>query len=198
MIEVGAQSVETSKLSDFFSRFSRDKSKGELIENELEELVEEQLEYDDKTLIAQVFHRFVAKVKPEDIERVKAGLGKMHRGPIKEIWGKVQSLAQMIKDPDVAWKSKVIAIAALIYLVSPFDAVPDVIPFAGLADDVAVIVAVVSTLAVELEKYITHQAEKQAEIEIKKRTEIVRISLLGSIAAAVIAIAVKVILNAIS
>ena len=41
-------------------------------------------------------------------------------------------------------------------------------------------------------------AERQAEIEIKKRTEIVRISLLGSIAAAVIAIAVKVILNAIS
>ena len=41
-------------------------------------------------------------------------------------------------------------------------------------------------------------AEKKAEIEIKKQTEIVRITLLGSIAAAAIAIIVKLILNALS
>lgn len=165
-------------------------------ENELEEQVEEVLEAQNKTRIAQVFQKVVQRVKPEDIERIKVRLDEMRRGPVKEVWGKVQSLAKMVKDPNVAWKSKALAIAALVYLVSPFDAVPDVIPFAGLADDVAVIAAVVSTLAVELEKYMTRQAEKKAEIEIKKQTEIVRITLLGSIAAAAIAIIVKIVLNA--
>lgn len=168
------------------------------IANELEAQIEADLETQQKTRIAQIFQRMVQGVKPDDLERIKQHLGEMRRGPIKEIWGKVQSLAQMAKDPHVPWQSKAVAIAALIYLISPFDAVPDVIPFVGLADDVAVIAAVVSTLAVELEKYMTRQAEKQAEIEIKKQTEIVRITLLGSIAAAAIAIIVKLILNALA
>ena len=193
-LEDDAELTHWQKLT---SRFSREQT-SETALNEVEEQVEDALEQKDKTRIAQVFHRIVQRVKPEDIESVKARLDAMKRGPIKEVWGKVQSLAQMVKDPNVAWKSKAVAIAALVYLVSPFDAVPDVIPLAGLADDVAVIAAVVSTLAVELEKYMTRQAEKQAEIEIKKRTEIVRITLLGSIAAAAIAIVVKLVLNALS
>ncbi|MBV5260320.1 DUF1232 domain-containing protein [Synechococcus moorigangaii CMS01] len=163
--------------------------------NSLEVQIEADLKSQDKTRIAQVFQRFAQGVKPEDFEIIKARLGEMQRGPIKEIWQKVQALAQLIKDPNVAWRSKAMAIAALLYLVSPLDAVPDVIPFAGLADDAAVIIAVVSTLAFELEKYMTRQAEKKADIEIKKHTTNVRITLLGSIAAAAIAIIVKIILN---
>ncbi len=192
-----AESPELSRWQKFTSRFQRQSVSVEMepIDNNFEDQIEETLEDQDKTRIAQVFQKVVRRVKPEDIELVKAKLGEMRRGPVKEVWGKVQSLAKMIKDPDVAWKSKAVAIAALVYLVSPFDAVPDVIPFAGLADDVAVIAAVVSTLAVELEKYMTRQAEQKAAIEIKKQTEIVRITLIGSIAAAVIAIIVKLIFN---
>ena len=201
VVEVTAERIEDlpepSRWEKIRSRFKTSDT-AEIVENELEEKVEETLEGENKARIAQVFQKVVRRVKPEDIERIKSRLGEMRRGPVKEVWGKVQSLAQMIKDPNVAWKSKAVAIAALVYLVSPFDAVPDVIPLAGLADDVAVIAAVVSTLAVELEKYMTRQAEKKAEIEIKKQTEIVRITLLGSIAAAAIAIVVKVILNALS
>lgn len=166
--------------------------------NEVEAQVEDVLEQTDKPKIARVFHRIVQKVKPEDFEQIKTRLHAMQRGPLKTVWEKVQSLAQMANDPEIPWKSKAVAIAALVYLVSPLDAVPDVIPLAGLADDVAVIAAVVSTLAVELEKYMTRQAEKQAAIEIKKRTEIVRITLLGSIAAAAIAIIVELTLKALS
>jgi uncharacterized membrane protein YkvA (DUF1232 family) len=49
--------------------------------------------------------------------------------------------------------SKSIAIGALVYLVSPIDAIPDAIPFAGLLDDVGVIAAAVAKLAQELSKY---------------------------------------------
>lgn len=202
-IEVVAERVEDKPESrhlwaNFLARFQKGEMPSDSATTTLEEQIEEKLEGQDKTRIAQVFQRFVRGVKPEDFERIKNRLGEMQRGPIKEIWGKVQSLAQMVKDPNVAWKSKAVAIAALLYLVSPLDAIPDVIPFVGLADDVAVIVAVVSTLAIELEKYVTRQAEKKAEIEIKKHTQIVRITLLGSIAAAAIAIIVKLILNSLS
>lgn len=183
-------------LGNFLGRFKKAEPVLEPAQTELEEEIEETLEEQDKTQIARVFQKYLRRVKPEDIEKIKARLGEMRRGPVKEIWGKVQSLVTMMKDPEAAWKSKAVAIAALVYLISPFDAVPDVIPFVGLLDDVALIAAVVSTLTTELEKYVTRQAEKQAEIEVKKHTQKVRITLLGSIAAAAIAIIVKLILNA--
>lgn len=203
VIEVTAERVEDvpegrSPWGSWFTRWRRTETPVQETINELEAKIEDRLEGQDKTRIAAVFHRFVQRVKPEDIETIKAKLGEMRRGPIEEVWQKVQSLAQMVRDPGVAWKSKAVAIAALLYLISPLDAIPDVIPFVGLADDVAVIVAVVSTLAIELEKYVTRQAEVTAEIEIKKHTQKVRITLLGSIAAAAIAILVKLILNALS
>lgn len=203
VIEVTAERIteeppQRAVWQKIFTRWQQGQPPADVSSNDLEEQVEEQLEGQDKTRIAAVFHQFMQRVRPEDIELIRQRLGTMHRGQVKAVWAKVQSLAQMIKDPNVAWKSKAVAIAALLYLISPLDAIPDVIPFAGLADDVAVIIAVVSTLAIELEKYVTRQAEKQAEIEIKKHTQIVRITLLGSIAAAAIAIVVKLILNALS
>ncbi|MBF2014748.1 MAG: DUF1232 domain-containing protein [Rivularia sp. T60_A2020_040] len=126
----------------------------------------------------------------------------MNRGQIKEIWPKIQSLFQMAVDPKVAWKSKALAIGSLLYLISPFDAIPDIIPFIGLADDAAVIISVVSTLAFELSKYAKQSAskgievaEELADIEVRKYNRIVKITLTGSIIAAILAIAVKIILK---
>ncbi len=141
------------------------------------------------------FRQLLKQVKPEDVEKVEKNLEGMKRGRIAEIWPKIQALAQMIRDPQAAWKSKAVAIAALVYLISPLDALPDAIPFLGLADDAALILAVVSALAYELEKYLVKQAEKQAEIQVNKYNRIVRISLVDSIAAAIIAIILKLVLN---
>ena len=66
------------------------------------------------------------------------------------MWQKVQLLWDVVRDPDVAPAAKGLAIAALIYLISPLDLVPDPIPVAGLADDVSVILATVTKLAHEL------------------------------------------------
>ena len=141
------------------------------------------------------FRQLLKQVKPEDVEKVEKNLEGMKRGRIAEIWPKIQALAQMIRDPQAGCKSKAVAIAALVYLISPLDALPDAIPFLGLADDAALILAVVSALAYELEKYLVKQAEKQAEIQVNKYNRIVRISLVGSIAAAIIAIILKLVLN---
>lgn len=203
----------------------------------------------DRRRILQVFRRFQTEAKLEDIQEIDEKLPGMNRGPIKEIWPKIQTLAKTIRDPNTARTSKILAIAALVYLVSPWDAVPDLIPVAGLIDDVAVIAAVVSTLTYELKQdrdslpsaeapplgdlpptpkpaqsnsqeislksvksdrpriplisplleSVSHQfletSQKEADIQITKYNRIVRITLIGSILAALLTIAVKYILS---
>lgn len=148
--------------------------------------------------IVSIFRSMAMNAKPENIEKIARKLPKMNRGAIKRIWSQVQSLLVTIRDPNIAWKSKAIAIAALVYLVSPFDAIPDVIPGIGLTDDVALIIAVVSSLTYELSNYVEKSANKGvevagelADIQIKKYNKIVRIGLIGSILAGIIAILVQ-------
>ncbi len=64
-----------------------------------------------------------------------------------------QALWSLVKDPSAGWGSKALAIVALVYLISPPDAIPDLIP-GGLADDVAVILAIASKLASVLKRYM--------------------------------------------
>jgi uncharacterized membrane protein YkvA (DUF1232 family) len=90
---------------------------------------------------------------PEDAQRIDANLDKMCKGPICKIWDKVTLLWKMVKDPDAPWASKAIAIGSLIYLISPLDAIPDLIPVIGFTDDVGVILAAVAKLAFDLNKY---------------------------------------------
>ena len=153
--------------------------------------IDDTLEKANQGKVITFFHKFLQRAQPEDISKIDKNLDKMNRGSVKEIWGKIQALTKMVRDPNVAWKSKALGIAALVYLVSPFDAIADVIPGIGLTDDVALIIAVVSTLANELETYMVRQAEKQAEIEVRKYNRIVRTALIGSIVAAGLAIVIK-------
>jgi uncharacterized membrane protein YkvA (DUF1232 family) len=177
-----------------------------LTQNKIEE-VDERLETaSNSDKIKNVFNKLVKSVNPQniqkDIQKITEKLPSMNRGPIKEIWPKIQSLFQMVLDPKAAWTSKALAIGSLLYLISPFDAIPDIIPVLGLTDDAAVIISVVSTLAVEVSKYAKQSAtkgievaEELADIEVRKYNRIVRITLTGSIIAAILAIAVKIILK---
>lgn len=89
----------------------------------------------------------------ESVEKIDRRLLKMHRGRIAKIWDDVQALWAMVRDPAAAMSSKAVAVGALLYLVSPFDALPDVIPLFGLSDDAGVVLAAAASLAVALAKY---------------------------------------------
>ncbi|MFN3152035.1 YkvA family protein [Bremerella sp.] len=106
-----------------------------------------------KTEAYDRLHEYAEKASPEDIQKIREKLGGMNRGPIKKIWSDVTSLWKMITDPSASWTSKAIAIGAVLYLISPLDGVPDLLPLVGLTDDAAVILAAVATLAFELKKY---------------------------------------------
>src|SRR5574341_1518314 len=53
----------------------------------------------------------------------------------------------------VPWKSLLMAIAAVLYFVNPFDLVPDFLPLTGLVDDVAVLAYVLRSLQNDLARF---------------------------------------------
>lgn len=97
--------------------------------------------------------QYAANATEEDISKIAGKLDGMNRGKVAKIWDKVLLLWDFIKDKNAPWAGKAMAIGALLYLISPIDIVPDIIPIAGLADDVGVILAVVAKLATDLAKY---------------------------------------------
>lgn len=106
-----------------------------------------------KDELKEFFGRFIANASERDIPKIAKALAAMCRGPIQKAWDDVQALWAMIKDPAAAWKSKTVAIGALLYLVSPIDLISDVVPVLGLTDDASVIAAAVASLSFELKKY---------------------------------------------
>ncbi|MFA6857964.1 MAG: YkvA family protein [Treponema sp.] len=94
-----------------------------------------------------------------DIRNVENNLDKMKSGPIAKIWDMVQVLWEGFKSPDVPAPTKVLIIGALIYLVSPFDIIPDTLGPVGFLDDAAVI----AFIYVQCKDLIVHTIPKVTE-----------------------------------
>jgi uncharacterized membrane protein YkvA (DUF1232 family) len=65
----------------------------------------------------------------------------------------IMALFSYLQDSFVSWHRKAIVIAALIYFISPIDAIPDVAPLFGYLDDLGVITALLKFLGSELIPY---------------------------------------------
>ncbi|WP_320130305.1 YkvA family protein [uncultured Sphaerochaeta sp.] len=75
----------------------------------------------------------------EEIQKMEGKLPSMNKGPIAKIWDKVQDLYRAFMSEDTPASVRTLIIGGLLYLVLPFDIIPDAIPGAGLLDDAAVI-----------------------------------------------------------
>ena len=88
---------------------------------------------------------------------------------LKEIKGvealltKAVLLYVLLIDGDISYAVKALIIAALLYLIDPIDAVPDIIPILGLLDDLAVITAAIKLLAEQTQPH--HQAQARSIID---------------------------------
>lgn len=80
----------------------------------------------------------------EDID--ESLLMKMKRGPIKKVWTEVMKLWEAVKDPKSDKAMKALSIGALLYLISPLDVIPDVIPILGLTDDAGIIIYAITQI----------------------------------------------------
>jgi uncharacterized membrane protein YkvA (DUF1232 family) len=70
----------------------------------------------------------------------------------KEVVEKVLVLFNTLKDRDTPAWAKGVIIGALGYFISPIDAIPDLIPFAGYADDLGALAAALGTVAMHIKK----------------------------------------------
>lgn len=73
----------------------------------------------------------------------------------RELWSYLTS-------PRASRADKILVIAALLYLISPIDLIPDVIPLAGWLDDLGIATMVVRHLMGKLDRHAAEQAEDQA------------------------------------
>ncbi|MGN0883757.1 MAG: YkvA family protein [Candidatus Spyradosoma sp.] len=76
-----------------------------------------------------------------------------------DMWDNAKLLFQMLKDykagkyTDVPWSLIAAIVFAVVYFFSPIDVIPDVIPFLGYVDDVAVFGILLKTFADQIAAY---------------------------------------------
>lgn len=63
------------------------------------------------------------------------------------------ALFSYIRDSYVPWYRKAIVVAALIYFITPIDAIPDLTPLFGYLDDLGVVTAVLKYMGSEIAPY---------------------------------------------
>ena len=63
-----------------------------------------------------------------------------HSGFFGELWQQVKLVYQLMLDPEVPIYLKILPFATILYLLFPFDFLPDVIPGIGQLDDITILV----------------------------------------------------------
>lgn len=110
--------------------------------------------------LKQEFEALVDDIGEDDEGEVKAGFSwavarLKARGAAKDLLRGVETLWQMLTDPDyvMSWQTKAWIIAALCYLISPVDALPDAVPVLGYVDDALLIAWVMHQISGEVVRY---------------------------------------------
>ncbi|MFC7321807.1 YkvA family protein [Halobacillus campisalis] len=82
-----------------------------------------------------------------------------NKGPLSEVWHELQLMFNMVRDwirgdyRNAPVGSIIAIIGGLLYLIMPFDAIPDFIPVAGLIDDVYILNLVIKQVRADLNDY---------------------------------------------
>ncbi|MDY0234742.1 MAG: DUF1232 domain-containing protein [Gudongella sp.] len=102
----------------------------------------EQLYVKDNTYY-QKLNSEIEKVNEEDIEAMKNDTGKIKKIISKdefvEIKNMILKMIELLKDPGIELGVKAVIVASFVYLISPIDMIPDIIPGWGYLDDIAII-----------------------------------------------------------
>lgn len=95
---------------------------------------------------------------------------------ISDFWNRIQIMFEIAKNPKV-WGPSValIVAAALIYLVSPLDVIPDVLPVVGLTDDIIAITFSLTKIATSAKEKILQDPTILNGLSEKLRDEAVKL-----------------------
>jgi uncharacterized membrane protein YkvA (DUF1232 family) len=97
--------------------------------------------------------------------------GLMTKTSLKTRWSlkhKILTLFYAFKDKRTPLYAKITALSSLIYLVSPADILPDIIPFAGYIDDIIIVPFLIDLSTKLLPPEIKRDAEQRARLRGKK------------------------------
>ena len=114
------------------------------------------------------------RITEEDLENVISKREKIERlffskGPLQKFISEVKTLFSLIKDyyngnyREIPWWSIAAVVAALIYVLSPVDLIPDFIPIIGYVDDAAVVAACLSLIRKDLEAYLLWKSDSMED-----------------------------------
>ncbi len=123
----------------------------------------------DKEKARKEFEKIAKNLSKEDIvellskkEEVESKIG----GPLKKFVKEIELFFSLLKDfisgeyKEVPWFTITAIAAALIYLLSPIDLIPDFIPIIGLSDDAFVFYICLTLVEEDLEKYKRWKEER--------------------------------------
>ncbi|MBX2965486.1 MAG: DUF1232 domain-containing protein [Cyclobacteriaceae bacterium] len=105
------------------------------------------------------------------LSQLAVKLGRMDKNELsfRKAKAKLDVLARLVRAyangrySAVSWKTMATILAAIIYVVNPFDLIPDVAPVIGLTDDFSILVWVYSSVQGEIDKFV---AWEQSHIKI--------------------------------
>jgi uncharacterized membrane protein YkvA (DUF1232 family) len=78
---------------------------------------------------------------------------KANKKNIFKVFSHLKALRRYMMDKDVKWYRKSVVVAALIYFITPIDAMPDFAPMVGFLDDIGVIAWTIKFLGDEITEY---------------------------------------------
>jgi uncharacterized membrane protein YkvA (DUF1232 family) len=120
------------------------------------------------------FGRYSGNVSEDDVSGVldkeEEILGKAH-GPLAKFAQNIKLLFSVVKDyangsyKELPWTTIAAIVGSLLYIFSPIDLVPDIIPIAGLTDDAALLGVCLAGIGHDLEKY--KNWKKRGAVEYK-------------------------------
>jgi uncharacterized membrane protein YkvA (DUF1232 family) len=137
---------------------------------------EQRIPYPKPALRSDAFARALTDAKsyasnPEDLSelfnRAASKAAAVSREPFKENWSYLQTMLRLIRayhrgEYDQVSKDALMwIIAALNYLVDPFDLIPDNTPFLGLVDDATVVEFVAARTRETLDDFMTWETARQ-------------------------------------
>jgi uncharacterized membrane protein YkvA (DUF1232 family) len=93
-----------------------------------------------------------------------------NKGPLEQIWGDLTTLFRLVKSwingsyRKIHWQTIVLAIAAIIYFVDPFDLIPDFIPVIGYLDDAVVVGWLVMSIRADINRFLEWEIATEENI----------------------------------
>jgi uncharacterized membrane protein YkvA (DUF1232 family) len=108
------------------------------------------------------FESYSSNVSQDDVTGVldkEQDIMKKATGPLEKFAGDIKLLFSLVKDyvngsyKAVPWTAIAGIVGALLYVFSPIDLIPDIIPVLGLTDDAAVVALCLAGLTNDLQAY---------------------------------------------